>query len=339
MKILYCVQLTGNGHITRANELIPEFKKVADVDILTSGNQNSLEIKHKVRYNYRGISFVFGLKGGIAIFKTIINFRPFTFLKDIFTCPVRNYDLIINDFEPVSAWACKINGMSCYSMSHQYSLIYKNNFPTKKNNFFQYLILKYFAPSKNGIGFDYMNNNLDIFYPIIKYQFRLKKFIEENHYIIYLPSYSIENIYSFFSKINNVKWIVFSPKITIRMRQNNLDFFPTDYKVFENSMLSCKGVVTNAGFETTSEALHLGKKLLVLPIKNQFEQKYNALILKEMGIKILEDLNSERLGFVKDWVISKKFIERNYNYDYKLIIRKTLLDHDKTKNPSNKMGF
>ena len=113
MKILYCVQLTGNGHVTRANELIPEFKKVAKVDVLTSGNQNSLEIKEKVNFKFRGLSFVFGSRGGVDIFKTIHNLRPFTFIKDVFNLQVKNYDLIINDFEPVSAWACKFRGVPC----------------------------------------------------------------------------------------------------------------------------------------------------------------------------------------------------------------------------------
>ena len=126
MKILYCVQLTGNGHVTRANELIPEFKKVAKVDVLTSGNQNSLEIKEKVDFKLRGLSFVFGSQGGVDIFKTIFNLRPFTFVKDVLNIQVKNYDLIINDFEPVSAWACKLRGVPCYSMSRQYSLIQKN---------------------------------------------------------------------------------------------------------------------------------------------------------------------------------------------------------------------
>ena len=132
MKILYCVQLTGNGHVTRANELIPEFKKVAKVDVLSSGNQNSLEIKEKVSFKLRGLSFVFGSNGGVDIFKTITNLRPITFIRDVFSIQVRNYDLIINDFEPVSAWACKFRGVPCYSMSRQFSLIHKNSFNNQK---------------------------------------------------------------------------------------------------------------------------------------------------------------------------------------------------------------
>ena len=71
MKILYCVQLTGNGHITRANELIRIFKKRAHVDVLVSGTQSSLKLKEKVKFRYKGLSFVFGKEGGIDFIKTI----------------------------------------------------------------------------------------------------------------------------------------------------------------------------------------------------------------------------------------------------------------------------
>ena len=101
MKILYCVQLTGNGHITRANELIRIFKKRAHVDVLVSGTQSSLKLKEKVKFRYKGLSFVFGKEGGIDFIKTNKIFNPFRFIKEILNCPVDKYDLIINDFELV----------------------------------------------------------------------------------------------------------------------------------------------------------------------------------------------------------------------------------------------
>ena len=329
MKILYCVQLTGNGHVTRANELIPEFKKVAKVDVLSSGNQNSLEIKEKVSFKLRGLSFVFGSKGGVDIFKTIINLRPITFLRDVFSIQVRNYDLIINDFEPVSAWACKLRGVPCYSMSRQFSLIQKNSFNKEKPKIYEFLILKYFAPSVKGIGFDYKKDNSNNFYPIIKSEIKRKKVINRNHYTIYLPSFSIENIINFFSCLDEVVWHIFSPKINKSFKKNNLSFFPIDYKGFEQSILSCEGIISNAGFETTSEALYLNKKLLIIPMKNQFEQQYNASILSDMGVKILLDLKLKRLNKVKEWILSEKSVKVNYDYNYKSIIEKTLLDFQK----------
>ncbi len=49
-------------------------------------------------------------------------------------------------------------------------------------------------------------------------------------------------------------------------------------------MHSCEGVICNAGFETTSECLQLGKKVLVKPIGKQMEQASNACALEQLGL-------------------------------------------------------
>ena len=41
MKVLYAFQGTGNGHIARAQEIIPILKKYAEVDILISHSLKS----------------------------------------------------------------------------------------------------------------------------------------------------------------------------------------------------------------------------------------------------------------------------------------------------------
>lgn len=44
MKILYAIQATGNGHISRANELIPHLKSLGEIDILLSGTQANINV-------------------------------------------------------------------------------------------------------------------------------------------------------------------------------------------------------------------------------------------------------------------------------------------------------
>ena len=51
MKILYGIQGTGNGHLSRAEEIIPEFSKYADVDVIISGNQSQLKSSFEINYN------------------------------------------------------------------------------------------------------------------------------------------------------------------------------------------------------------------------------------------------------------------------------------------------
>ena len=48
-------------------------------------------------------------------------------------------------------------------------------------------------------------------------------------------------------------------------------------------MLTAEGVICNAGFETPSECLQLGKKILVKPLHKQMEQIANAVALKQLG--------------------------------------------------------
>ena len=123
MKVLYAIQGTGNGHLSRAKEVIPALLNRVEVDILLSGTQADVTLPFDVKYNLKGLSFYFGKKGGVDFYKTFKNNHVRRFLKEVRNCPVENYDLVINDFEPVSAWACKLKNVNCISLSHQSSLL------------------------------------------------------------------------------------------------------------------------------------------------------------------------------------------------------------------------
>ena len=61
-------------------------------------------------------------------------------------------------------------------------------------------------------------------------------------------------------------------------------------------LAGCKAVVANSGFSLVSEALYFGKPYLAVPVKNQFEQIYNAYHLDKMGYGAYwPELNKERL--------------------------------------------
>lgn len=55
MKILYGIQLTGNGHITRSIEIIRALKENGFyVDIITSGNNSQIEIPFDIKSHHNG---------------------------------------------------------------------------------------------------------------------------------------------------------------------------------------------------------------------------------------------------------------------------------------------
>ena len=124
MKVLYAIQGTGNGHICRAREIIPILKKKAEVDILISGIQSDVGLPYTIKYKFKGLSFIFGKKGGIDLLKTYQKSSLKTLYKEIQSLLVEKYDLVISDFEPVSAWACKIKNKTCIGLSHQSAVIF-----------------------------------------------------------------------------------------------------------------------------------------------------------------------------------------------------------------------
>jgi hypothetical protein len=77
-------------------------------------------------------------------------------------------------------------------------------------------------------------------------------------------------------------------------------------------MATCKGVLWGAGFETPAEALYLGKKLLVIPMKAQYEQRCNAAALQKMGVTVLKSLKKKHHWIIKDWINYGKIIPVNY---------------------------
>ncbi|HKY74066.1 MAG TPA: glycosyltransferase family protein, partial [Patescibacteria group bacterium] len=147
MKILYAVQGTGNGHVSRAREIIPHLQNHGEVDVVISGTQSQVELPIEPKYRRKGFTFVLGKHGGIDLLKSLRCVSFTEFIRDIKTLPVHAYDLVISDFEPVSAWACQLQGKECIALGHQSSFFSSKTPRPHKKNIFGELALKYFAPA------------------------------------------------------------------------------------------------------------------------------------------------------------------------------------------------
>ncbi|WP_262496958.1 glycosyltransferase family protein [Pedobacter lusitanus] len=132
MKILYAIQGTGNGHISRAREIVPLLQQHGDVELLISGTQADVKLSQQVAYQLHGFSFIFGKKGGVNHYETWKSMNLPRFVKDMRMLPLKNYNLILNDFEPVTAWACKLKGVESVGLSHQASFQSKKSPEAKK---------------------------------------------------------------------------------------------------------------------------------------------------------------------------------------------------------------
>ncbi len=65
--------------------------------------------------------------------------------------------------------------------------------------------------------------------------------------------------------------------------RKNLTFHPVDAVRFVEDLAGCEGLVCTAGNQLIGEAIHLGKPILAMPEKGNFEQDINAYYIRTQG--------------------------------------------------------
>lgn len=327
MKILFAIQGTGNGHLSRARDVYPELKKYGEVDVLISGIQADVAVPFPVKYQLYGMSFIFGRKGGVDIWLTAKKLKLFKLIRDIRKLPIEEYDLVVNDFEPVSAWACKLKKKPCIGLSHQAAVLAKNAPRPKENDLKGELVLKYYAPVTAAYGFHFRSYTKNIFTPVIRQEVRNMKPTDEGHYTVYLPSYSDNALVEHLSKFPNAKWQVFSKHNKEPFTFKNVHIRPIENNAFIKSMASSTGVLCGAGFEGPAEALYLGKKVMVIPMQQQYEQQCNAAAAAEIGVPVIKQLSSKYYERIKWWLATNEKVNVSYPDITADIIQNMIAEH------------
>lgn len=312
MKILYAIQGTGNGHISRALEIIPHLQRKGDLDILISGTSFDLQIPYPVKYRLNGLSFTFGKSGGVDIWNTYLKMNSLRLLREINSLPIDKYDLVISDFEPVSSWACHRINKPCIGLSNQVASLTPLAPKPKHKDLLGKFVLQHYAPTAPNYGFHFINYTKNIFTPVIRKQVRQAEISDKGHYTVYLPSYDDERIVKHLKKFKDVKWEVFSKHTKRTEKIKNILIHPIHSELFLKSMTSSSGILCNAGFGATSEALFLEKKLLIIPMKTQYEQHCNAAVLKSMGVKVMKSLKKKHASKIEEWLDDDSIVKVNY---------------------------
>ena len=168
MKILYGINATGNGHISRARIIIAELKKRGhDISCIISGrNDDRLYDVGEFKPFVLKKGFTFSKKGGrIKYLRTFFNIDLIQFVKDIKSID-EQFDLVITDFEPVSAYFSRIKNIPSLGIGHQYSF-YKNIPMTIKMRFTRILFPYIYTPIKNVIASHFFHFNQHILPPFL----------------------------------------------------------------------------------------------------------------------------------------------------------------------------
>jgi uncharacterized protein (TIGR00661 family) len=133
-----------------------------------------------------------------------------------------------------------------------------------------------------------------------------------DHYTVYLPAYDDKKLIPILASIPFVRWHIFSKHTRKPYHIGKLSVYPVNKEEFAASMTTAKGVLCGAGFETPAEALFLGKKLMVVPMKSQHEQHYNAAALKQLGVPVLKKVRRKSIDKIIRWIETDSIVSVDY---------------------------
>lgn len=303
MKILYAIQATGNGHISRAHQVIPHLKNYGTVDTVLSGSNSTLPCQFDVTYRSKGLSLFYKKCGGLDYLRMYRDNSLLEVYKDAKSLPVGQYDLVVNDFDYVTAVACRKKKVKSIQFGHQASFVSDlTPRPDKKSQVGEF-ILKNYAKADHYLGLHFESYDDHILPPVIKKSVLEAEPQDHGHITVYLPSYDRDCLMTQMKNVPEVVFHYFTHETKQIYKEDNIRLYPISNEYFTNSLINCHGIITGGGFETPAEALYLEKKLMSIPIRNHYEQKCNAAALSRLGAVVLDDIDIDVWADqIKDWI-------------------------------------
>ena len=312
MKIFYGCQATGNGHITRARAMAPKLRQAGiHVDYLFTGRpwDQLFEMDVFGDYQWRQ-GLTFSTKAGhIQYIKTARQTHALTFVRDVRALDLTGYDAVICDFEPVTGWAAKLQGVKTIGLGHQYAFAYE--IPKAGADFFGEKILTHFAPATVGLGVHWHHFHHPILPPIIETDADTAA-VQADKIIVYLPFEDVDHVIALLKRYRAYQFYVYSPTMPKHQHDEtgHIHVRHLSRAGFQNDFSNAAGVICNSGFELSSEALFTGKKLLVKPLHGQMEQLSNALALEVLQLgQVMQTLDP---ATIETWLEQSRAVHVKY---------------------------
>ena len=199
-------------------------------------------------------------------------------------------DCVITDFEPTTAYLAKHYRLPLISIDNQHRMRYMR-FPCPRHMRVDAAVTKtviramvprptvalvttfYFGEVKNTRTF--------LFPPILRRAVLDSRPREGTHCLVYATA-GHESLLHVLRQFRDERFLVYGYE-----REGSdgpLEFRPFSKDGFLDDLAGCKAVIATAGFTLITEALHLGKPYLALPMAGQFEQMLNGVLLEAAGL-------------------------------------------------------
>lgn len=316
MKIMFIIQGEGRGHMTQAIALEQMLNQAGHtVCAMVIGSCKRREIpayfKQKTAAPIHPVespNFFFDSQNkSIKLWKTFYrNFLKMpVFAREIGSINklVKQHkpDAIINFYDILGGFYFLFSNPNTkrICVAHQY-LASHPSFPFAKSSAWQkrIFLLNNFLTSMNShkklaLSFDNLKSsqdNLSIVPPLLRGEIKNLETSSAGHILAYVVNKGYgDEILKWHEKNQKIKIHCFwdnhdqpdgwSPR-------KNITFHHLNDQKFLSYMAACSGYVSTAGFESICEAMYLGKPIMMVPVKGQYEQACNALDAERVGAGI-----------------------------------------------------
>ncbi|WP_444885585.1 MJ1255/VC2487 family glycosyltransferase [Microbulbifer sp. PSTR4-B] len=295
MKILYGVQATGNGHIARSRTLAKALQQYPELEIqwLFSGRpkENLFGMELFGDYWWREGMTIVHSEGRLRSLATVAQAKLRKLIQDVRKLPVSEYDLIISDYEPVTAWAAKMRKKPSVGIGHQYAFLH--SIPMPRYNWPFHTVLRIFAPTKKSLGLHWHHFGNPILPPIVPPQPKPESDTED-YILVYLPFEHPIPMLEELAKVER-QFIVYGVPENLPTA-NNIQIKSPSTLGFQQDLVNARAVICNSGFELLAETLAQGKPILSRPLAYQFEQEANAQALEQLKLaKIVRSIDANSI--------------------------------------------
>jgi uncharacterized protein (TIGR00661 family) len=287
MRILYGVQTTGHGHLVRSTPIIRQLRERGhEVDVLLSGPPPDPAWPARIGAPFStrpGLTF--SAEGGrIRYVKTALEGRPVAFLRDVLRSPAQTPDLVVTDYEPITAWYARRTGLPSVGIGHLYAFAWPG-VPRARGNVITRNVMDWFAPVSIPAGTHWDSFGAPLLPPTVDPEIRSlpRGPVDPDFVLVYAGFEPLGRLVPVLKQFPRHRFHVYAPVPEDR-QDANVSVRPISRPRFVADLARCAGVIANAGFTLTSECLHLGIAVLVLPLHGQLEQESNGVALERLGL-------------------------------------------------------
>ncbi|MFY9562200.1 MAG: glycosyltransferase family protein [Terriglobales bacterium] len=305
--LLYGVNGEGAGHSTRAKEIISHLQKKGhlvhvvsfdrgltnlrkDFEVTEIHGWRIAYVNNRVRYRQTIARNLLGAR------RTAASIAQLKKLSEEW-----KVDLVITDFEPLSCHVGRRRHLPVISIDNQHCLTNANvSYPRqyRADAAAAKMVVRLMVPRADAylvtsfFKAEVTRPNTFLFPPILRESVLQAKPQAGEQVLVYVtsPALALAKLLA----LVRCRFVAYGfgregPDGNVLYKKPSLDGFLED-------LINAKAIVANAGFSLVTEALHLGKPYLAVPVEHQFEQIFNAYWLEKVGYGAYsEELNRERV--------------------------------------------